>query len=96
MPSLKARPNRRVLLAGFLLVAAAPLLTTACSMTSPATDLKAGLAVGLGYVSMYGAIELLDTKRFGNRFFHEAKSSWYITWGRLKVAIQTPSNLRLA
>ncbi|MHA6643476.1 L,D-transpeptidase [Mesorhizobium sp. A623] len=59
MPTLETHPNRRALLARILLVAAAPLLMTACSTTSPVSTakLKAALAPDPGYVSMYGAID---------------------------------------
>jgi lipoprotein-anchoring transpeptidase ErfK/SrfK len=57
LPTLETHPNRRALLARIFLVAAAPLLATACSTTSPVTEPKAALTPDPGYVSMYAAID---------------------------------------
>lgn len=59
MPTLEPHPNRRALLARIFLVAAAPLLMTACSTTSPVgtAKLKAVPTPDPGYVSMYAAID---------------------------------------
>lgn len=57
MPRLESHPDRRNFMTRMLLVAAMPLLATACSTTQPAGKTKTAPAPDPGYVSMYGAMD---------------------------------------